>query len=66
MRAPTDVQLAASRRRLNIPDDWVWYECANECGDIVWCAPGAIDDRMSLPVKPTCSASCAFELMGKL
>lgn len=44
----------ASRKRLGLPDDYEWYSCAAECGDIVWVPPGTGDQ----PIAPVCSAGC--------
>lgn len=58
---PTDEQIAESRARLGVPEDWEWYECANACGDIVWVPPQTGD----LPIAPVCTVRCLHEYIAK-
>jgi hypothetical protein len=51
---PTEEELAESKARLNIPDDWEWYDCQAGCGDVVWCPPG-IGDTQAIVV---CGNDC--------
>lgn len=58
----TEEEIEESRRRLNIADDWEWYPCAADCGDLVWVPPGSMSDAR---VKPVCSAKCATAMLGR-
>lgn len=58
---PTEEEIEESRRRLGIPDDWEWFPCSNDCGDLVWIPPGFGDMR----IEPVCSNDCAQEFVFK-
>lgn len=49
-----------SRKRLNIPSDYVWSDCAAGCGDIVWHPPMDAPQAVTMPFLMTCSAACAM------
>lgn len=55
-RDPADLE--ASRQRLNIPDGWLWSECAANCGDIVW-----HPELAPMGVLAVCSNRCAWTLL---
>lgn len=50
-----------SRQRLGVPDDWEWYRCANDCGDVVWVPPQVGD----MPIAPVCTVKCLHEFIQK-
>lgn len=50
----------ASRKRLNVPADYQWSECAAGCGDIVWHPPLEVLHATAKPVVIICSAECAL------
>jgi hypothetical protein len=59
----SDERIAAieeSRKRLNIPADYEWSECAADCGDVVWHPPMNAQQAASAPFIMTCSAACAM------
>lgn len=66
---PTDEQLAESRRRLHIPDDWAWTWCANPlCCEWLWYPPGAEEatKQGGLPFFSACSNKCTLSLIQTL
>lgn len=65
---PTPEQVAMSRDRLSIPDDWDWMECSMQCGDLVWLSPGmleAIKEQKDYPVRQVCSSACAMAMIER-
>lgn len=57
----TPEMLERSRAKLGVPEEWEWYPCSNECGDVVWCPPGTGD----IAVEVVCSSECAMAFMDK-
>jgi hypothetical protein len=52
-----------SRQRLEIPDDWLWQDCANPtCPNFVWFDPQVQQQLIErgTPFLPVCSNDCAF------
>jgi hypothetical protein len=56
--------IEASRRRLNIPADYDWSDCAGNCGDIVWHPPLDAEQAASAPFIMACSAACAMAALA--
>lgn len=54
-------QIEAARMRVGVPLDFEYADCAAECGDIVFFAPGILQDHPK--IKPVCSAECAQHLL---
>jgi hypothetical protein len=61
----TEQELAESRARLDIPEDWEWYPCSAKCGDVVWVPPGTGD----MGLRVVCSSECVqtvIAMFGKM
>ena len=69
MRPITTAEVEASRKRLGLGPEWVWFPCAADCGDIGW-HPGDVLEALTeqgspLPVK-VCSAACGMEMVRRI
>jgi hypothetical protein len=62
-RNPADIE--ASRKRLKIPADYQWSECAAGCGDVVWHPPMDAFQAATMPFVMTCSATCAMTALNQ-
>lgn len=57
-----------ARRANNVPTDWLYEWCANECGELVFYPSGAATEAAArgIPLVIVCSMKCARERRPKL
>lgn len=55
--------LEESRRRLGIPANYEWSECAGGCGDVAWHQPMDELKAKGVPFIISCSSACAMKAL---